>query len=168
MNWSVFVYWSNGLCYLGHWFNCKETASSLAVVALLHWATHLVFNTKLTWHIAYPSLLMNMSFLLGWPQFQQLGMTLVEISQHAYTSLYNDGLVQDCSISSALAMEILQSCTKSSISGLEIKPYEVLLSILLNKLGFLSLRTRMVPVELVNMISPHRLRFDSYDYCQMK
>ena len=160
----VFVYWSNGLCYLGHWFNCKETASLLAVVTLLHWATHLVFNTKLThwgrvthicvgkltiigsdnglspgrrqaiiwtniaillvvtlgtnlseilikvltfsftkmhlfessvkwcpfclglnvltWHIAYPSL-MHMSFLFGWSQFQQLGMTLVEISQHA-------------------------------------------------------------------------------------
>ena len=28
---------------------------------------------------------------------------------------YIDGLVQDCSISSALAMEILQSCTKPSI-----------------------------------------------------
>ena len=28
---------------------------------------------------------------------------------------YFDGLVQDCSISSALAMEILQSCTKPSI-----------------------------------------------------
>ena len=26
--------------------------------------------------------------------------------------VYIDGLVQDCSISSALAMEILQSCTK--------------------------------------------------------
>ena len=30
--------------------------------------------------------------------------------------VYVDGLVQDCSISSALAMEILQSCTKLSIS----------------------------------------------------
>ena len=28
---------------------------------------------------------------------------------------YFDGLVQDCSNSSALAMELLQSCTKSSI-----------------------------------------------------
>ena len=28
---------------------------------------------------------------------------------------YIDGLVQDCSISSALAMELLQSCTKPSI-----------------------------------------------------
>ena len=28
---------------------------------------------------------------------------------------YIDGLVQDCSIASALAMEILQSCTKPSI-----------------------------------------------------
>ena len=28
---------------------------------------------------------------------------------------YIDGLVQDCSISSALAMDILQSCTKPSI-----------------------------------------------------
>ena len=32
------------------------------------------------------------------------------------TKLQFDGLVQDCSISSALAMEILQSCTKPSIS----------------------------------------------------
>ena len=30
------------------------------------------------------------------------------------TSRFIDGLVQDCSISSALAMEILQSCTKPS------------------------------------------------------
>ena len=29
---------------------------------------------------------------------------------------YIDGLVQDCSNSSALAMELLQSCTKPSIS----------------------------------------------------
>ena len=28
-----------------------------------------------------------------------------------------DGLVQDCSISNALALEILQSCTKPSISS---------------------------------------------------
>ena len=31
---------------------------------------------------------------------------------------YIDGLMQDCSISSALAMEILQSCTKPSIFGM--------------------------------------------------
>ena len=30
---------------------------------------------------------------------------------------YIDWLLQDCSISSALAMEILQSCTKASICG---------------------------------------------------
>ena len=29
--------------------------------------------------------------------------------------IYIDGLVQDCSNSSALAMELLQSCTKPSI-----------------------------------------------------
>ena len=29
-----------------------------------------------------------------------------------------DGLVQDCSNSSALAMELLQSCTKPSISSI--------------------------------------------------
>ena len=34
--------------------------------------------------------------------------------------IYINGLVQDYSISSALAMEILQSCTKPSIYGLEI------------------------------------------------
>ena len=33
-----------------------------------------------------------------------------------------DGLVQDCSISSALAMEILQFCTKASIKQLSLKP----------------------------------------------
>ena len=33
---------------------------------------------------------------------------------------YVDGLVQDCSISSALALEILQSCTKPSISSFVI------------------------------------------------
>ena len=32
-----------------------------------------------------------------------------------FSQVYNDGLVQDCSICSALAMEILQSCTKPSI-----------------------------------------------------
>ena len=34
---------------------------------------------------------------------------------------YIDGLVQDCSIFSALAMEILQSCTKPSIYSDYIK-----------------------------------------------
>ena len=34
--------------------------------------------------------------------------------------VYTDGLVQDCSISSALAMEILQSCTKLSIPSLSM------------------------------------------------
>ena len=33
---------------------------------------------------------------------------------------YFDGLVQDCKISSALAMELLQSCTKPSISSAKI------------------------------------------------
>ena len=32
-----------------------------------------------------------------------------------FTHAYINGLVQDCSISSALAMELLQSCTKPSI-----------------------------------------------------
>ena len=31
-----------------------------------------------------------------------------------------DGLVQNCNISSVLAMEILQSCTKPSISNFEV------------------------------------------------
>ena len=35
---------------------------------------------------------------------------------------HTDGLVQDCSISSALAMEILQSCTESSICSIHIMP----------------------------------------------
>ena len=34
-----------------------------------------------------------------------------------------DGLVQDCSNSSALAMELLQSCAKPSMSALLIQVY---------------------------------------------
>ena len=47
-----------------------------------------------------------------------------EIHWRKYTDLFQpiiqkhiDGLVQDCSNSSALAMELLQSCTKPSISA---------------------------------------------------
>ena len=39
--------------------------------------------------------------------------------KHLYILLYCDGWVQGCSISSTLAMEILQSCTKSSIEALQ-------------------------------------------------
>ena len=38
--------------------------------------------------------------------------------------LYIDGLVQDCSISSALAMEILQPCAKPSISSRPLYIYK--------------------------------------------
>ena len=39
-------------------------------------------------------------------------------------SLHIDGLIQDCSISSALAMEILQSCTvPSTLPGRTVLPY---------------------------------------------
>ena len=44
-----------------------------------------------------------------------------------------DGLVQDCSISSVLAMEILQSCTKPSISRVWVSLFNVLPSCLYNK-----------------------------------
>ena len=37
----------------------------------------------------------------------------------SFKKTYIDGLVQDCSISSALAMEILQSCTKPSILSIQ-------------------------------------------------
>ena len=41
--------------------------------------------------------------------------------QSKYAASYIDALVQDCSISSALAMEILQSCTKPSICDCGIR-----------------------------------------------
>ena len=44
---------------------------------------------------------------------------LIEFSQH-----YFDGLEQDCSNSSALVMELLQSCTKPAISGNDLLPYD--------------------------------------------
>ena len=41
---------------------------------------------------------------------------------YMHTSIYAyiDGLVQDCSNSSALAMELLQSCTKPSIYAIDV------------------------------------------------
>ena len=43
------------------------------------------------------------------------GLNNNKARQLAKVALYIDGLVQDCSISSALALEILQSCIKPSI-----------------------------------------------------
>ena len=40
---------------------------------------------------------------------------LLVLYQMFFTSKYIDGLVQDCSNSSALAMELLQSCTEPLI-----------------------------------------------------
>ena len=48
-------------------------------------------------------------------QLRQVGIyTIGPVMKPVYT-LNIDGLVQDCSISSSLAMEVLQSCTKWSI-----------------------------------------------------
>ena len=45
-----------------------------------------------------------------------MGETLSPMmTQFTHIYIYIDGLVQDCNISSVLAMEILQSCTKPSI-----------------------------------------------------
>ena len=44
-----------------------------------------------------------------------LGLSLQATWTQELTMLYFDGLVQDCSNSSALAMELLLSCTKSLI-----------------------------------------------------
>ena len=41
---------------------------------------------------------------------------LIKEGRGFFFYMYIDGLVQDCSISSVLAMKILQSCTKSSMS----------------------------------------------------
>ena len=52
----------------------------------------------------------------GWPNQYHSFLHCLAISNHDI-----DGLVQDCSISSALAMEILQSCTKPSILTMQDK-----------------------------------------------
>ena len=44
---------------------------------------------------------------------------------HNYNDVKIDGLMQDCSNSTALAMEFLQSCTKSSKCTFELKKYEL-------------------------------------------
>ena len=45
--------------------------------------------------------------------------------QSQFTNAYIDGLVQDCSNSSALAMELLQFCTKPSICGTRPRNFTV-------------------------------------------
>ena len=45
-----------------------------------------------------------------------------DLWQHIYDSSHIDGLVQDCSISIAKALEILQFCTKLSILTIKNKP----------------------------------------------
>ena len=45
---------------------------------------------------------------------------LAESMLTRFTDAYIDGLVQDCSNFSALAMELLQSCTKPSIYSREM------------------------------------------------
>ena len=46
-----------------------------------------------------------------------ISSNLIQVMHHI------DGLVQDCSISSALAMELLQSCTKPSILGIFVSVF---------------------------------------------
>ena len=65
---------------------------------------------------------------LWWINFWWTGtiQLLLIVCQGCFISAvpYIDGLVQDCSISSALALEILQSCTKPSISYMIIGKME--------------------------------------------
>ena len=54
-----------------------------------------------------------------------LGLKLNHVNKGApdvFLGYYIDGLVQDCSNSSALAMELLQSCTEQSIYSLYDDP----------------------------------------------
>ena len=66
-------------------------------------------------------------YVFHWPNFHALNSVIflpsnlvilftikAAVTLHLKNN-YIDGLVQDCSNSSALAMELLQSCTKSSI-----------------------------------------------------
>ena len=52
----------------------------------------------------------------GAPELEQSRITYVAAGPNYNKRPYFDGLVQDVSISSVLAMEILESCTKPSIS----------------------------------------------------
>ena len=62
-------------------------------------------NNGVSWaqHIPLPDALGQVKLSPGYLDFEK------------FSSKTIDGLVQDCSISSALAMEILQSCIKLSI-----------------------------------------------------
>ena len=51
-----------------------------------------------------------------------IGNMLLDIKIDAEIKYHIDSLVQDCSISSALAMEILQYCTKPSVLSLSEAP----------------------------------------------
>ena len=82
--------------------------------------TH-IFNQCQTWWEDVPLDKISSKFLCGrcssllYPVLQQSWSGDVLVS--SYQSIHHiDGLVQDCSYSSALAVELLQSCSKPSIS----------------------------------------------------
>ena len=56
------------------------------------------------------------SFSMSWCHHELGVADDVTVPCFLQWKLYIDGLVQDCSNSSALAMELLQSCTKPSVS----------------------------------------------------
>ena len=70
-----------------------------------------------------------------------------------------DGLEQDCSISIANALEILQSCTKSSILSLLIAPWNPLRRITQHYSYQRPLLLHRVPYE-----EPHKVTHSSYSH----
>ena len=74
-------------------------------------------------YFLFLEIVVNCSCLLGnhhpvcWWFFHQKALEHLQTQCWAILMPYINGLVQDCSISTALAMEILQSCTKLSIYG---------------------------------------------------
>ena len=77
---------------------------------------------------------------VDWASFHTIIITLVIM-----TSYYFDGLVQDCSNSSALARELLQSCAEPSISLVRYLDLNILLSSLLHRIRLHNSVTKLTP-----------------------
>ena len=121
---------TSGYCNLTRWAlgDISKMLMSLQISDLLNfhfsinytsfnvWVRYFVWNFK-----GYPLKFYTKYLTHTWKT--AVYFTLFKIYKLSDLRAHIDGLVQDCSNSSALAMELLQSCTKPSICVSKISPW---------------------------------------------
>ena len=109
----------------GHWpWRCCLAQHNWWVSIFTSHERHNVWNHNMThfqaeneWYIKAPHYWFSVKRIYGWPWVPSQKDTHIECVSISWSRhhVVIDGLVQDCSISSALAMGILQSCTEPSV-----------------------------------------------------